>query len=500
MGLLYMFLAIVNMSFFTTMIYENQIDLITENGKYHVKERTEDFVAAIKKLSSEMGDKKIFRLKNRDEVVKEVARMIQTKLTKDDSLVIFNESGAVLYKSNPSIEVSKNDITNGITAITNLEYSGRQLYSTIDQKNYVMSFYIPYNLYLLGDSIMLMKIEMHDFQKRLWNLYIMILVILGFLALFHIVFAIIFQRMLIRPIQALNEKSKELGRGNLNARVVIKRDDEIGDLGAAFNIMAESIQEKIISLQRHNDRMAMEMNVASGVQQLIYPQVQNDRNLNYAIYHRSFAPVSGDYYDIIKMDDSRTGIILVDVSGHGVPAALLTMVIKEIFNRMAPEQADPAELFRNINTEIINLLTKDDTSTGIYFTAIYVLIDESKMLSFINAGHEQAIVVKKNLHKIGRLSASGGPVGISTEMNDQYVTATMTLELGDKIILFTDGIIEARNGEGTQYGIERLLTSVRNIYASNSEMLLKSVIDDFQSFVGKTEMKDDATMIVIEVK
>jgi sigma-B regulation protein RsbU (phosphoserine phosphatase) len=500
MGLLYMFLAIVNMSFFTTMIYENQIDLITENGKYHVKERTEDFVASLKKLSGEMGGKKIFKLKNKDEVVKEVAGVIEKKLGRDDSLVIFNESGAVLYKSNPSLEVSKNDISNGITAITNLEYSGRQLYSTIDEKNYVMSFYIPYNLYLLGDSIMLMKIEMRDFQKRLWSLYLMILVILGILALFHIVFAVIFQRMLIRPIQALNEKSKELGQGNLNARVQLKRDDEIGDLGAAFNSMADSIKEKIISLQRHNDRMAMELNVASGVQQLIYPQIENDRNLNYAIYHRPFGPVTGDYYDIIKLGDSRTGVILVDVSGHGVPAALLTMVIKEIFNRMAPQKSDPAELFRSINTEIVNLLTKDDTSSGIYFTAIYVLIDQNKMLSFINAGHEQAVVVKKNLHKIGRLSASGGPVGISTEMNDQYLTATMSLEQGDKIILFTDGIIEARNAEGAQYGIENLLSSIRKEYAAGGEPLMRSVIGDFESFVGKTEMKDDATLIIIEVK
>src|SRR4030042_5638676 len=215
MGLLYMFLAIVNMSFFTTIIYENQIDLITENGKYHVKERTEDFVAALKKLSSEMGDKKIFHFKNRDEVIKEVARIIQTNLTRDDSLVIFDESGSVLYKSSPSLELTKNDIANGITAITNLEYSGRQLFSTIDEKNYVMSFYIPYNLYLLRDSIMLMKIEMRDFQKRLWDLYLMILVILGFLALFHIIFAVVFQRILIRPIQILNEKSMEIGRGDL---------------------------------------------------------------------------------------------------------------------------------------------------------------------------------------------------------------------------------------------------------------------------------------------
>jgi len=126
-----------------------------------------------------MGDKKIFHLANRDEVIKEVAGMIQTKLTSNDNLVIFNETGTILFKSKPSIELSKNDIANGITAIANLDYSGRQLYSVIDEKNFVISFYIPYKLYLLGDSIMLLKIEIREFQSRLRDLYLMILVILG---------------------------------------------------------------------------------------------------------------------------------------------------------------------------------------------------------------------------------------------------------------------------------------------------------------------------------
>ena len=499
MSLLYMCLAVVNMSFFTIMIYENQIDLITENGKYHIRERTEDFIASLKKLSDEMGDKKIFHLANRDEVIKEVAGMIQTKLTSNDNLVIFNETGTILFKSKPSIELSKNDIANGITAIANLDYSGRQLYSVIDEKNFVISFYIPYKLYLLGDSIMLLKIEIREFQSRLRDLYLMILVILGFLAVFHVAFAIIFQRLFLRPIQTLHEKSLEISHGNLEARADLKRDDEIGELAMAFNGMADSIQEKILTLQQHHDQMEFEMKVASGVQQLIYPPMQSDRQFNYTVYHQSFALVSGDYYDIIKLGDSKTGFILVDVSGHGVPAALVTMVIKEIFNRAAPLYDDPADLFRYMNNEIIELLTKEDTM-GIYFTAIYLMINEKNVLSFSSAGHEVAFVLKTGLRKIASLKASGGPLGISTEMNDMYTTATAKLEAGDKILLFTDGIVEAQNPEGARYGTEQLLSSFRKVYTSPGDLIIKTIIDNLQSFMATRKLKDDATILLIEVK
>jgi len=134
------------------------------------------------------------------------------KAVGDDSLIIFNEAGDLLYKSKPALNLTKNDIRNGITAVTNLDYSGRRLYSAVDEKNFIISFYIPYKLHLLGDCIMLLKMEMRDFQKRLGELYRLILLILGFLAVFHVVFAIIFQRMFIRPIQALHEKSLEISR------------------------------------------------------------------------------------------------------------------------------------------------------------------------------------------------------------------------------------------------------------------------------------------------
>jgi phosphoserine phosphatase RsbU/P len=500
MSLLYLFLAIVNMSIFTIMIYENQIDLITENSKYHIKQRTEDFIASLHKLSVETGDKKIFHLDDREEVIKEVSGIIHNKLIGRDSLIIFNEEGTVLHKSRPDLKLSKQDIKNGITAIANLDYSGRQIYSTVDEENFVISFYIPYSLRLVGDTIMLLKIEMRDFKRRLWDLYRMIIVILAFLAIFHVAFALLFQRMFIRPIQTLHQKSIEISRGDLGARADIHKDDEIGELGLAFNSMADSIQEKIITLQRQRDQMEEEMDVASGVQQLIYPKIQNDKRFNYSIFHKSLAKVSGDYYDIMRLEGLRTGYILVDVSGHGMPAALVTMLVKEIFNQAAPLYENPADLFRYMNREIIELLTREGIHLGVYFTAIYIMIDEKNVLSYCNAGHEQAMVLKSAMRKLVPLSATGGPLGISAKMDDLYATSALKLEKGDKIILFTDGIIEARNPEGREFGMTGLNNSIKKHFAAPGDHMMKGITDDLDAYVGKAGLKDDATIFLIEVK
>ncbi|MBN2159178.1 MAG: SpoIIE family protein phosphatase [Spirochaetes bacterium] len=500
MTLLYLFLAIVNISVFTIMIYENQIDLITENSKYHIRERTEDFIASLQKISAERGNKKIFRLENRDQVIREVSGIIHNKLIGKDSLIIFTEDGTVLHKSQPGLKLGRQDIKNGITAVANQDYTGRRIFSTLDEKSFVISFYIPYVMPIVGDTILLLKIEMRDFKRRLVDLYLIIMVIIVFLALFHGIFATIFHRMFIQPIQALHEKSLEISRGDLDARADIRKDDEIGQLGVAFNSMADSIQEKIITLQRQRDQTEDEMDVASGVQQLIYPRVTNDSRFNYAVFHKSLGKVSGDYYDVIRLEGAGTGYLMVDVSGHGMPAALVTMLVKEIFAQSAPLYKNPADLIRYMNREARNLLTRENIHLGVYFTAIYLMIDEKNVLSYCNAGHEEALLIKTKSRRLLPLTTTGGPVGISPMMDDLYATSSIRLEGGDKIVLYTDGIIEARSPEGKEFGMAGLQESIKKRTAADCEQLLRGITDDLTWHIGAAGLKDDATIFLIDVK
>jgi sigma-B regulation protein RsbU (phosphoserine phosphatase) len=112
--------------------------------------------------------------------------------------------------------------------------------------------------------------------------------------------------------------------------------------------MADSIQEKITTLQRYNDRMEFELSMSGEVQQIIFPHIEQNNYFDYAVFHKAFGKVSGDYYDVFKLDKSKYGFLIVDVSGHGVPAALITMIAKEKFRTLAPHYCDPAELFKYV--------------------------------------------------------------------------------------------------------------------------------------------------------
>ncbi len=495
-GLLYIFLAILNMSFFSIIIYENQIDLITENTKYHVKELTGTLVGSLEKFSKEMGSKKIFRTKNKKEIIKEVADIISKRI---DDFILFTEEGKAIYKSNQDIQITKSDIANGLRAITSMDFTGKQYYSSIDEESYNISFYIPFKVHSLDESILFLKVNMDEISRRLEQLYKLIILIIVIIAVFHVFFAVVLFRFFVKPIQSLHEKSLEISQGNLSARADIAREDEIGSLGNAFNSMADSIQEKIDTLQKQNDTMEFELDIASDVQKIIYPELEEDNQFNCAVYHNSFAKVSGDYYDIFPLGDSKYGFLILDVSGHGVPAALVTMIAKDMFKRHAPKYEKPSELFKRINTEISDTLKKQDTHT-MYFSAFYLIIGPNNVLSYCNAGHSQSILIKKQKKKMALLDTNGVVVGVSKDMNDLYETKQAKVERGDKIVLFTDGIVEAMNINKEQFGTERLIESIKKNFLKPGDEMLNTIIEDLSQYTNIDELRDDATLFIIEVK
>ena len=102
--------------------------------------------------------------------------------------------------------------------------------------------------------------------------------------------------------------------------------------------------------------------------------------------------------------------------------------------------------------------------------------------------------------KLSKISASGGPIGISEEMNDFYKSGATRVESGDKIIMFTDGIIEPMNHKGDQFGIEGLQASIRKSYMAPGKTIVQTIIDDLTAHIETEELKDDATIFLIEVK
>jgi sigma-B regulation protein RsbU (phosphoserine phosphatase) len=493
---LYIFLAIINMSFFTIIIYENQIDLIVENTKYHIIELTNSIVSSLDKISVEIKPHNGSNV-TREKVVKEISELI-SQMT--GSFSIFSEDGEMIYRSSENFKFNQNDILNGIKAVTNRDFTGKRFYSVVDRDTYEISFYIPFSIYTLEQSILFMKFQMSDIDVRLKQLYKLITLIIILVSIFHVFFAILLFRLFVKPIKSLHETSTAIAGGDLTARTDVKQDDEIGELAGAFNSMAQSIEDKILTLQEQYAQIEIELDMASKVRDVIFPHIVNNNRFNFSVYSKPVDKVSGDYYDIFDLGDSRYGFLIVDVQGHGLPAAMITMIIKEKFRLYTPGYSDPAELIKLINNEVVEIIEAMDKESALYFTAFYMIIDTNNIIYSVDAGHICPFLIRKEMKRIELLKSGGIPIGISREMDNMYITFKTKAESGDKIVLYTDGIIEARNADKKQYGMGGIINTLKRDFREPADSLLKSIIRDLAGFTNLNMLKDDATLFVIELK
>lgn len=493
---LYISLAIINMSFFSIIIYENQIDLITENTKHRITELTDSLINTLNRYSAGFSSNGKSKL-SRGEVTGEVADIIK-EITKD--FCIFSEDGEVIYSSSESINITQPDILNGLRAVTNRDFTGKRFYSKVDGEKFEISFYIPFSMQTLERSVLFLKFRLNEINDRLTQLYRIIILIITAIGLFHIFFAILLFRIFVRPITQLHEKSVEIERGDLSARADLKRDDEIGELAAAFNRMADSVQDKIVTLEYHRELMEQELEMASKVQEAIFPHITNNNRFNFSIFSRAAEKVSGDYYDIFDLGNNSYGFLLVDVQGHGVPAAMITMIIKEKFRRNTMKYRDPAELFRFVNKEIISLLSEVERDSALYFTAFYMVIDSDNRLYSVDAGHLRPFLIRSIKNEISLLKSGGIPLGISSEMDELYVTHECSINPGDKIVLFTDGIIEARSPDEKEFGMDRLIAGIRTGYKFSGDELMRTIVRSLAGFANLDSLRDDATVFIVELK
>ncbi len=493
---LYILLAIINMSFFTIIIYENQIDLITENTKYRITELTNSLVNTLNRYSAGFTNQGKTPL-TRSAVAGEIAEIIR-EITGE--FCIFSEDGEIIYRSRDSINVSQPDILNGLKAVTNRDFTGKRFYSKVDDEKFEISFYIPFSMQTMERSVLFLKFSLNEINDRLSQLYRIIALIIAAIALFHVLFAILLLRMFVRPITQLHETSVDIEGGNLSARTHLHRNDEIGALASAFNKMADAVQEKIVTLEYHHEIMEQELEMASKVQELIFPHITDNSRFNFSIYSRAAERVSGDYYDIFDLGNGSYGFLLVDVQGHGVPAAMVTMIIKEKFRQHTRQYSDPADLFRFVNSEIISILSEVERDSALYFTAFYMVIDAYNNIYSVDAGHLRPFLLRRERNELTLLKSGGIPLGISHDMDDLYVTHECRISPGDKIVLFTDGIIEARNPDGKEFGMDRFISCLKSGFRSSGDELMKSVVRSLASFVNLDELRDDATIFIVELK
>jgi sigma-B regulation protein RsbU (phosphoserine phosphatase) len=205
--------------------------------------------------------------------------------------------------------------------------------------------------------------------------------------------------------------------------------------------------------------------------------------------------VSGDYFDYIKVDDEHLGVAIADVSGKGVPASLIMAICRSVLRSQASQKQSPSAVLREVNRQLY-----PDIKEDMFISAAYLILDRTRnSIVLSRAGHDAPLLYKRESQTVTPIKPPGMVLGIDSGSVFDRLTNdfTVPLEKGDCLILYTDGVTEALDSEGDEFGPERMMQSVRASATNGAAAIIKRVIDDVRTFVGSTPQNDDITLIAI---
>ncbi len=314
-------------------------------------------------------------------------------------------------------------------------------------------------------------------------------IVLG-VTLVVVVIAVAISRRITRPVRELAGAAKRLARGDFQARVEIANHDELGEMGRAFNAMLPQLQDNL--------RMRESLTLAMQVQRNLLPQSAPKMDgLDVAGSSLFCDETGGDYYDFLtlsKHGPDQLGIAVGDVTGHGIPAALLMAATRALLRSHAIHPGDLGQLMVDINEHLTA-----DTLVGQFTTLFYAVIDaKQRTIRWSNAGHDPALVYDPATETFDELGGAGIPLGIDARA--EYAESSRnTLTPGCVIVIGTDGIWETRNNAGERFGKETLRQLVRDNAHRSAGEIGNAITETLAVFRQDQPQEDDVTFVVAKI-
>lgn len=329
---------------------------------------------------------------------------------------------------------------------------------------------------------------------RMLNTIILLIVLFGLLAIYFICRHMI--KKITMPLHYFALSAEEVAKGNFSSPLPdVQSSDEVRMLHDSFENMQMSLSIFVDELQKTTTSKAAlerELKIASGIQMAMLPKTfppfpeRNDIDI-----YASMTPareVGGDFYDYLLRDD-RLFFCIGDVSGKGIPAALVMAVTRSLFHSIANEEMNPERIIQRINRAIC------DGNEASYFATMFVGILDLRTgrLDYCNAGHEAPLVAGRQLPIRPNL-----PVGALEEW--VYEGQQMQLQSGDMLFLFTDGITEAKNHAGELLGRRHVLQLASEHINATAQQMVELMVEEVHRHAADAEQSDDITLLVIRWK
>jgi phosphoserine phosphatase RsbU/P len=257
-----------------------------------------------------------------------------------------------------------------------------------------------------------------------------------------------------------------------------------------FRLMEEAFQ---------NERYKEELKIAKTVQKSLLPdRLEKDADFEVSAFSQSADEVGGDYYDTIRIDDHQVALIIADVSGKGTTAAFHMSQMKGIFHSLAQQDLDPKEFMQRANRALVYCLER-----GSFISATYFAIDtRTKKIRYARAGHCPVLFYRANTQKAEYLKDRGTALGmIKTKDYCNYIdTNVISYASGDIMVLYTDGITEAKDQKGEEYGDDRLRDTLLQVTAKEPKEISEYLISQLYEYSGTHMINDDYTTMIVKFK
>ena len=311
--------------------------------------------------------------------------------------------------------------------------------------------------------------------------------------------SIIFSGLFLRSLRLLTRSADEIGRGNLNKVILLRGSDEFGQLADTLNNMTNNLRLAQGDLVT-KARMEEELKLAQEIQATLLPEeLPSIDGFSFAGYYVAQTETGGDYYDFLtNIGKSHLGIVVADVSGHGVGAGLVMTMVRSVIRSQAIGIGRAANVIKKINPFIYR-----DTTSKMYATLWYgVLNSETKVLNYSIAGHNPAIIYNPVKKTFGLLKTGGMAVGVVDNdiFADSVESHAVQLGKGDIFIQYTDGVTEAMNANQDEYGEDRFYDCIKKLGDIPADKIVEEIVNDIQKFTGGIEQSDDITMVVMKVE
>ena len=313
------------------------------------------------------------------------------------------------------------------------------------------------------------------------------------------------RRILIRPLGTLHHAAMGLVESKMEGladfRVEVDTGDELEDLADSFQYMVAELNEYIRDLSRvtaEKERIGAELDVARHIQAsmlpCIFPAFPERHEFDIFASMTPAKEVGGDFYDFFLVDDDHLAVVMADVSGKGVPAALFMMISKTLLKSAAQSGLSPKAVLEKVNDQ---LCENNDAEMFVTVWLGILEISTGKM-KCANAGHEYPAIIRKGgdfeLFKDKHGFVLAGMEGA------RYREYELELHAGDRLVVYTDGVPEATNGANTLYGTDRMISALNGARDGSCRQMLEALHRDVDSFVDGADQFDDITMLCIEMK